>query len=510
MPRYKHIDMSPRLLPVDLSAQIVPGSFEHALRQLIDHELDLCAFDTRYRNDSVGAPAYPPGVLLKIVLLAYSKGIVSSRSIEAACRQNVVFMAISGDTQPHFTTIAQFVSGFGPAIEKTFAQVLLVCDRAGLIGRELFAIDGVKLPSNASKARSGTRADFQHQAAKMETAVRQMISRHRESDRAADPLQQQAARDARKLERLTQEAAQLREWLQANPQDRRGGQRNQVRQSNRTDNESAKMATSKGVIQGYTGVAAVDAKHQIIVEAQAHGVGQEQELLVPVVAALKEQLRPDSEVVTDAGYHSKANVAHLEQQGIKATVPDNNYRKRDVRFEEQGRHKDKPDPLYDKSSKEDKPKLFGPKDFTPAEDYSHCICPAGKRLYRNGHHHDLNGLEAVKFTGAQRDCLNCTLRDKCLRTPQRTKVRQVAIFTGKTPDKPETPAQRMQRHVDSELGRERIGERFAIVEPVFGNLRYNKGLDRFTLRGRKKVDAQWKLYCLVHNIEKLANSGYAR
>lgn len=48
------------------------------------------------------------------------------------------------------------------------------------------------------------------------------------------------------------------------------------------------------------------------------------------------------------------------------------------------------------------------------------------------------------------------------------------------------------------------------VEPVFGNLRHNKRLDRFTLRGRQKVDTQWKLYCLVHNIEKLAHHGYGQ
>jgi len=60
VPRYKHIDMSPRLLPVDLSAQIVPGSFEHALAHLIDCELDLSAFEARFRNDVTGASAYPP------------------------------------------------------------------------------------------------------------------------------------------------------------------------------------------------------------------------------------------------------------------------------------------------------------------------------------------------------------------------------------------------------------------------------------------------------------------
>ena len=55
-----------------------------------------------------------------------------------------------------------------------------------------------------------------------------------------------------------------------------------------------------------------------------------------------------------------------------------------------------------------------------------------------------------------------------------------------------------------------IARRFATVKPVFGNLRYNKGLNRFTLRSRQKVDGQRKLYCLVHNIEKLAHNGYAK
>ena len=68
---------------------------------------------------------------------------------------------------------------------------------------------------------------------------------------------------------------------------------------------------------------------------------------------------------------------------------------------------------------------------------------------------------------------------------------------------------RMKARIDSATGRAQYGRRFATVEPVFANLRHNKRLDRFTLRGRTKVDGQWKLYCLVHNIEKLANAGYA-
>ncbi len=70
--------------------------------------------------------------------------------------------------------------------------------------------------------------------------------------------------------------------------------------------------------------------------------------------------------------------------------------------------------------------------------------------------------------------------------------------------------ERMKVKIDSDLGKEMITRRFATVEPVFGNLRGNKRLHRFTLRGKTKVDGQWKLYCLMHNIEKLANQGYAR
>ena len=88
-------------------------------------------------------------------------------------------------------------------------------------------------------------------------------------------------------------------------------------------------------------------------------------------------------------------------------------------------------------------------------------------------------------------------------------MRSVAFFRGRADAEAESHTARMRARIDTPEGRAQYGQRFATVEPVFGNVRYNKGLDRFTLRGRTKVDAQWKLYCLVHNIEKLARAGYA-
>lgn len=507
MPRFKPIHKGLKLLPVDFDKQLQPGSFEHALCYLVDHELDLTPFHARYKNSDQGASAFDPAVLLKIVLLAYSRGIVSSRKIEAACRENVLFIAVSGDSQPHFTTLAAFVSELGDLAAKLFAQVLVLCDRQGLIGREMFAIDGVKLPSNASKAKSGTRADFQHQVEKMKAAARKMLDRHRDADTTSQG-EREAAREARKLERLQQEARQMRAWLSANPEDRKGA-KGSVRLSNRTDNESAKMATSKGVIQGYTGVAAVDEAAQVIVEAQAHGTGSEQELLVPVVKATAKLRTAKTVITADAGYHSEAGLKKLAEANIDAYLPDNGYRQRDERYAGQGRHKAKPDPLYDKRPKEEKKTLFKPEDFQFDPENKTCVCPAGKTLYGNGSNCVFNGYLAVKFQGAQQDCVPCALRNQCLRTPEKTKTRQVAFFLGRAPGH-ERHADRMKAKIDSPLGRLMITRRFATVEPVFGNLRGNKRLDRFTLRGRTKVDGQWKLYCLTHNIEKLAHHGYGK
>lgn len=238
MARYKHIDTSPRLIAVDLERQLLPGTFEHALNHLIDHELDLSGFDARYRNDRTGATAWPPAMLLKVVLFAYSQGIVSSRGIERACREHITFIALSGGSAPHWTTLASFVSNLGDDI------------------------------------------------AKLEAAAQTMLARHREND--ALPVERSLdAKAGQRIDRLRKEAAQLRDWLAANPEDRKGS-KGSIRKSNRTDNQSAKMATGKGVIQGYTGVAAVDSRHQIIVAAQAH-TGEDED---PAGGVLPGQGRP--------------------------------------------------------------------------------------------------------------------------------------------------------------------------------------------------------------------------
>jgi transposase len=111
MARYKAYDLNQtKMIPLSYADQVVEGSFEHALGEIVEEHLDLSAFDARYGNDETGRLAYDPKILLRVILYGYYKGIISSRKLAEACRRNVVFMALSADTRPHFTTLAGFVS----------------------------------------------------------------------------------------------------------------------------------------------------------------------------------------------------------------------------------------------------------------------------------------------------------------------------------------------------------------------------------------------------------------
>ncbi|MEK7191135.1 MAG: IS1182 family transposase [Pseudomonadota bacterium] len=510
MARYKDYSYDQqKLLPVRYSEQILPGTFEYTLGYVIDHELDLSVFDGRYRNDEGGAPAYDPRILLKIILFAYSRGVVSSRRIENLCRENVVMMALSADTQPHWTTVSEFISSSHEEVVMLFREVLTYCDALGLIGKELFAIDGLKLPSNAAKEWSGKRADLKKKQRKLEQTVRTMLVAHRARD-AAETDAPPRERAEESIERLRANVRRIKEFLATHDENR--GPKGTIRQSNVTDPESAKMKTSHGVIQGYTAVAAVDGKHQVIMHAQAHGEGQEHGLLVPTVEGLRENLNALGEpadvltkatLTADAGYASEANMRYVFDAGIDAYIADTQFRKRDPRFKEADRYKVR--------AREDHgtPRLFRPADFTYDETERTCTCPAGKRLYKNGANVTIGGLVGMKFTAPLSACLSCGLRDQCLKHPEKTRVRQVVFFNGRSATAPETFTHKMKRKIDSLTGKRIYQRRLATVEPVFANIRAAKGLDRFTLRGKTKVNSQWLLYCLVHNLGKIQRYGPA-
>lgn len=509
MPRFKEYNPGQTvLLPVSFDRQILPGTFEYTLNYLVDEKLDLTIFHHKYNNEETGRPAYDPNLLLKIVLLAYSRGITGSRRIEALCRENVLFMALSADSRPHFTTIADFISSSSTEIAKLFKQVLLICDEMGLIGKEMFAIDGCKLPSNASKEWSGTKANLKKKSQKIDRAVRHMLNKHRDEDRQGEPPISIRQREEQQIKTLLKASDKIDRFLQEN--DERLGHSGKAVQSNITDNESAKMKTSHGVIQGYVGVAAVDSKHQVVVSAEAFGQGQEHGLLEPMVESIEDAFATDEhsplqdgKILADSGYCNTAALSYLEDKNIDGYIADNAFRSRDPRFKNAGKHKPRTTkPFSDKSR-------FTVEDFTVNIDQHRCTCPAGKELWLKCAAAKISNNIFMQFMGHKDDCDQCPLRSQCLRSSRQKGARQVNFKIGHIDKGASGPLQRMKEKIDSALGRHIYSNRLGIVEPVFGHIGDAIGIKRFSLRGKEKVNGQWQLMTMLHNLTKIHRFGIA-
>jgi hypothetical protein len=116
-----------------------------------------------------------------------------------------------------------------------------------------------------------------------------------------------------------------------------------------------------------------------VVNAQAHGTGSEQELLLPAVTAIAPLLTSTSLVTADAGYHSDANRQAREARGIEALIADNDMQRRDPRFTTQARHKTRPDPLHDKTlvPPDETSHMYPPRAFAYDPD-AHVRLPGGQ------------------------------------------------------------------------------------------------------------------------------------
>jgi hypothetical protein len=258
----------------------------------------------------------------------------------------------------------------------------------------------------------------------------------------------------------------------------------------------------------------VDSKHQVIVHAEAFGQGNEQDVLEPMIEDTRknfnkigreEDIFAKTKVSADSGFHSEKNMEMLSAKGIDAYVADNQFRKRDPRFADYDRFKVRH--RKERSKYHGRKGLFTTKDFTFAKDLSHCICPAGKRLYRSGYKIKLKNFVSTRFKAPKSACIPCELRSHCLRKPEKTEIRQVAYFHSRSETGKTTFSEKMKKKIDSTAGRLIYSLRVGIAEPPFSHICYVMGLNRFSHRGKNKVNTQWNLFTIVHNMKKIHQYG---
>jgi len=496
-----------KFIPIDFSQQVVPGTFEYALAHIIDNHLDLSNFDQWYNNDKGGAAAYPPSVMLKIILFAYSRGYISSRRIANACETNIVFMSLSGDIQPHYTSIASFVSKMKDQIEPLFTEVLLICDQENLIGHNMFSIDGCKISSNASKEWSGTFEELGRKEAKLRRASQRILKRHQEQDSLKED---EIHHDLKQKEKLDKSANKLKEFLATNKE--KLGSRGTPVKSNITDPDSAKMTTSKGILQGFNGIAISDSDNQIICQANVCGSVGEQQTLRPAVEQLNETLKKigiespfeGAKFSADSGFHSEKNLEYMATTELDCYIADTGYRSRNPLFKDSVTYQKEKVKKSKKRSKY-KVKIFSPDDFTFNLEKMTCQCPANKEMRHCATINNENGKVSYRFIHELIKCKSCSLLNQCMKRIPKITGRQVSI-TRKLAGGDDSFSDKMKVKIDSSAGRREYSKRLGTIEPVFGNMTVNKGMNRFTLRGKEKVNTQWQMYCLVHNIEKLRHS----
>lgn len=501
MAKYKRYDYSQGvLIPVSYQEQLMPGTLEFAIHTLVDSRIDLSIFEDRYNNDEAGRRAYDPKVLLKVVLFGYSRGLTSSRRIEQACRENVVFMALSCGQQPDHSTIAAFVSSMKDEILPLFRDVLLVCEQEGLLGGTTFALDGCKLSSNASRKWSGTISEIRKKKEKIERRVKQLMDQQLDADQkdeGEDGRSSSILKREKLIERLQNKAERIEQWLKdTGPKI---GKRGLEIKSNVTDNESATLVSVHGTVQGYNAQTLVDSKKQVIIHGEAFGEDDFQ-LVDPMLEGAKDNMEAvgcgrdyfeGKTLTADSNYHSPKSLEKCKQEKLDAYIPDKRFKSRNPQFQD-GRER-----RYKKVDR------FRLEDFNHIENTDEYRCPNGKMLTLKVKQTVKDGVIYRIYAANKADCRDCKLKIKCMRR-KTAKRKTISVPIGSVPG---NLTKAMQEKIDSNQGKKIYSQRIAIVEPVFANIRIHKQMNRLTLRGKDKVNVQWLLYCMIHNIGKILRYG---
>ena len=415
MAKYKKYDYSQGLLiPVNLDEQLIPGTLEFAIHTLVETRVDTFIFDKRYHNDEAGCCAYDPKILLKVVLFGYSRGMTSSRKLERACLENVTFMALSCGQKPDHSTIAAFVSSMSDEILPLSRDILLVCEEEDLLGGTFFALDGCKLPSNASKESSGKISDLERKREHLDKKIKQLIEEQVEEDKTEDDEGKDdrssgLSNREKQIEKLQKQADRIERFLKENGP--KIGKRGREIKSNITDNESATMVTSRGTVQGYNGQALVDSKQQVIVYGEAFGDSQDHYHVPPMIDGAKENMGRvgyekdcfEGKILTaDSLYHSSTNLKKCNEEKLDAYIPDKDFRKRDQIL--------KTKTLVNPKVK----RKFILKDFQHDEAKDEYICPVGKTLKLFLKKVRLCNVIYRRYAADKNDCQGCQLKSRCL------------------------------------------------------------------------------------------------
>jgi transposase len=428
-----------------------------ALSEVMD-QLDWSILERTYNER--GTPAYPPKVMVKILVFAYSKGIRSSRKIEELLISDVRYMWLAGRLQPDFHTIARFRKDKFDSLCELFADSVRLCKSVGLLNLNIAAFDGTKIWASASK-----RSLYDQKRLKKELeAVRKIL---READDVDDREDAELGEsNGRELPEHLRDAKKRKEILE--------GLKKKLDQSrskliSSSDTDCRLMKTRDGFRPAFNVQAAVDGENQVVLGVKVTQSENDHCQLPEMLDVVKKNCGMSAIMaLADTGYCDEPTLVVLEESGQDALIA---------------------------MSKQSMPardnNLFDSKCFLADDERDVLICPAGRELSFS--------VECQCGSGRYRTysahgCASCSFRNQCVKSGRGS--RRVSISCN------ERAYHRMREKLIRPGCKTLYGLRSRIIEPVFGQIKHDRGFRKFLLRGLNGASAEMSLVFLAHNLQK--------
>jgi len=438
------------LLPPNVREWLPPGDLAWFLMDAVA-QMDLSVFYRGYREDGHGHPAFEPSMMVTLLLYAYCLGDRSSRRIEHLCERDLGFRVVTVNQVPDHTTIARFRQEHQEELADLFTQVLRLCGEAGLVKVGTVAVDGTKVKANASLPANRTYGHLEEEARRMlaEAQARDEEEDERYGEQRGDELPEELRDPRSRWARLQA----CRERLAREAEEERHA-------------HQTRLGQRRVVEEGVAGRKKQGRKPQAPIEED--------------LAARKANVTdPESRIMKTPsgyiqGYNAQAAVTR-EQIIVAANVT------------EEANDVHQLHPMLEAISQElEGAKVGGQPDRT---------------LFDAGYWSEENVRRASEEGP---ELLVATTKD----WKQRKLLREQGCPRGRIP-KHLGLRERMERKLLTKRGRGLYKLRSQTVEPVFGQIKELRGMDRFLRRGLRAVRSEWRLMCATHTLLKLFRSGRA-
>jgi transposase len=465
---FKKYDQKQQLLFPPSLDQFIPE--DHPARTIdnIVERLDLSCIISRYSEE--GQPAYDPRLMLKVIFYAYNLGITSSREIEDHLRRDAAFMFLAAMQKPDYRTICLFRTKYLDCIVLLFRQILQVCDEMDMVGMVNVSVDGTKIKANASRKRSKDIEQIDKEIKGwMETAER---ADNEEDDLYGDgspfKLPPEMVDRKSREKKIDEAMKRVRELGDAKKKLEQNGDK----MINLTDSDARMMKSGRLIRPCYNGQLAVDSRCQVIVACDLTTSEVDYDQLVPLVEQIEENLGElPSSISADSGYATFDNLEYLPGKDILGLIPDQM-----LKIEEAG-----------------KKKYFSKNKFVYDASGNRYTCPGGKLLTHQNRQKVKDGTFVELYYAKESDCTACSSKAKCTRAKKRIVSRNPR----------EHLFEEMRERLKTPLGKALYKLRKTTVEPVNGNIKYNKNFDEFSLRGLPKAKIELVLMSIAHNVGKI-------